>query len=214
MWPRLLVLFILGGLQGALGWYMVASGLIDRVDVSQYRLAAHLTLASVLITVIIWTISSLERRHQRPRGVDAWTAAILLLLVILQIGAGGFVAGLDAGKGYNTWPLMDGKIIPQGLTVMQPIWHNVFENALTVQFNHRVLAYAIFIIAVWHSAKTFSFSSMVLSYLIFTQACLGIFTLLMHVPLGFALLHQATAMLVLAAAVWNLHKKTYAQPIA
>ena len=206
--PRLVILFVLGGLQGALGWYMVASGLVNRVDVSQYRLAAHLTLASVLFAAIIWTISSLNWRHKFPRDFDASTALILLLLVLLQIAAGGFVAGLDAGQGYNTWPLMDGKYIPDGLSAMQPVWHNFFENALTVQFDHRILAYAIFFITVMHAAKTFSFTSMILAYLVFIQACLGILTLLMQVPLGFALAHQATAMLVLAAAVWNLHKKT------
>jgi heme a synthase len=209
--PRLVILFVLGGLQGALGWYMVSSGLVNRVDVSQYRLAAHLTLASVLFAAIIWTISSLKWRHKFPRNFDAWTALILFLLVLLQIAAGGFVAGLDAGQGYNTWPLMDGKYIPDGLSAMQPVWHNVFENALTVQFDHRILAYVIFVIAVMHAVKTFSFTSMVLCYLVFVQAGLGIMTLLMHIPLGFALAHQATAMLVLAAAVWNLHKKTIDQ---
>lgn len=214
IWPRLIALFVIGGLQGALGWYMVASGLVDRVEVSQYRLAAHLTLASVLFAAIIWTISSLEWRHKLPRNADAWTASILLGLVVLQIAAGGFVAGLNAGQGYNTWPLMDGRLIPDGLGAMQPLWRNLFENALTVQFDHRMLAYSIFIVAVWHAVKTFSFTAMVLAYLVFAQASLGIFTLIMHVPLGFALLHQATAMLTLAAAVWNVHKKTLVQPIA
>ena len=208
MWPRLVLLFIIGGLQGALGWYMVSSGLIDRVEVSQYRLAAHLTLAAALFAAVIWTISCLNNRHSWPRDVDGWTAIILCSLVLLQIAAGGFVAGLNAGQGYNTWPLMDGKFIPDGLIVAQPLWKNFFETALTVQFDHRILAYSIFLIAIWHALKTFSVTSMVLAYLVFAQACLGIFTLLMHVPMGAALVHQATAMLVLAAAVWNMHKKT------
>lgn len=214
MWPRMLLLIVMVGLQGALGWYMVASGLVNRVDVSQYRLAAHLTLACVFFAAIIWTISCLDRKHRFPTSIDSWTALVLFLLVLIQIAAGGFVAGINAGQGYNTWPLMDGKYIPDGLTVMQPVWHNIFENALTVQFDHRILAYTIFIIAVWHAVKTFSVTSMLLAYLVFAQACLGILTLLMHVPLGFALAHQATAMLVLAAAVWNLHKKTVDQAIA
>ena len=208
MWPRILFLIVMVGMQGALGWYMVASGLVNRVDVSQYRLAAHLTFACLLFAAIIWTVASLDKKHLFPHGLDSWTALILFVLIIIQIAAGGFVAGINAGQGYNTWPLMDGKYIPDGLTVMQPVWHNFFENALTVQFDHRVLAYTIFIIAVWHAVKTFSVTSMLLAYLVFSQACLGVLTLLMHVPLGFALAHQATAMLVLAAAVWNLHKKT------
>jgi heme a synthase len=206
--PRLIALFVLGGLQGALGWYMVASGLVNRVDVSQYRLAAHLTLASVLFAAIIWTMFGLKWRHRFPNNFDGLTALVLFLLVLLQIAAGGFVAGLDAGQGYNTWPLMDGKYIPDGLNALQPLWRNLFENALTVQFNHRILAYVIFGLAVLHAVKTFSLTSMILAYLVFVQAGLGIMTLLMHVPLGFALAHQATAMIVLAAAVWNLHKKT------
>jgi heme a synthase len=208
LWPRLAMLFVLGGLQGALGWYMVASGLVNRVEVSQYRLAAHLSLACVLFAAIIWTMTSLSWKHAKPQSLDGWVALLLLVLVFVQIAAGGFVAGLDAGEAYNTWPLMDGKWIPDGLSAKQPVWRNFFENALTVQFNHRLLAYAIFLISVWHAAHTFSLSATLLAYAVFTQACLGILTLLMHVPLGFALAHQATAMVVLAAAVWNLHKKT------
>ena len=208
MWPRLLLLFILGGAQGALGWYMVSSGLVGRVDVSQYRLAAHLSLAVALFAATVWVITSLNYRHKIPRTLDAWAALALLLLIFLQIAAGGFVAGLDAGMGYNTWPLMDGKWIPNDLFVMTPAWRNVFENALTVQFDHRILAYTILLVAVWHALRTFSVSAMFVAYAVFAQACLGILTLLFHVRLGVALAHQAMAMIVVLAAVWNLHKKT------
>lgn len=214
IWPKLLLLVVLVVLQGALGWYMVASGLVNRVEVSQYRLAAHLILACVFFAAIIWTNATLKWRHRIGFSFDAWTALILLGLIFMQIAAGGFVAGLNAGQGYNTWPLMDGKLIPNGLDAMQPVWRNLFENALTVQFAHRMLAYAILIVAVFHAFRTFSLTSMVLAYFVFVQAALGIMTLMMHVPIGFALTHQATAMIVLAVAVWNLHKKTIDQDIA
>ena len=210
MWPRLLLLFFLGGAQGALGWYMVSSGLVDRVDVSQYRLAAHLSLAVVLFAATIWVITSLDHRHKFSRTLDAWAAFIILILILLQIAGGGFVAGLDAGMGYNTWPLMDGKWIPNDLLVMVPAWRNIFENALTVQFDHRMLAYFILLLAIWHALRTFSISAMIVAYAVFAQACLGILTLLLHVRLGVALCHQAMALIVVLAAVWNLHKKTSA----
>jgi heme a synthase len=214
IWPRLLLLVVLVVLQGALGWYMVASGLVNRVEVSQYRLAAHLVLACIFFAAIIWTNATLKYRHRLGLNFDAWIALILLVLVFMQIAAGGFVAGLNAGQGYNTWPLMDGKFIPNGLDAVQPLWKNLTENALTVQFMHRMLAYTILVVSVFHALKTFSLTSMVLAYFVFLQAALGIMTLMMHVPIGFALTHQATAMLVLAVAVWNLHKKTIDQAIA
>lgn len=205
LWPKLLVLFVLGGAQGALGWYMVASGLVDRVAVSQYRLAAHLTLASFLFAAVLWTMFSLKSANQNSKSK---LAMVLPFLVLLQIAAGSFVAGLDAGQGYNTWPLMDGQVIPQGLGAMQPTWINVFENALTVQFDHRLLAYGIFALAIFHAARLRSNSSMLLVLAIAMQACLGVATLLWHVPLALALLHQGGAMVVLLAAVWNGYSHT------
>ncbi len=207
-WPKLLLLFVLGGLQGALGWYMVASGLIDRVDVSQYRLAAHLTLACVLFAAVLWVMFGLYAKRRPFSNFDSVFALFLVALVLLQIAAGGFVAGLDAGQGYNTWPKMDGQWIPAGLSAMQPLWLNAFENALTVQFDHRLLAYALFVLAVCHAYRTFTLSAMLLAYAVFAQACLGILTLMLHVPLPVALVHQAGALIVLTAAIWNLHKKS------
>lgn len=205
---KLLGLFILLAAQGALGWYMVKSGLVDRVDVSQYRLAAHLTLAIVFFAAVLWTLFGIGKHHSLPQSINQWTALILLCLVFTQIAAGGFVAGLDAGQGYNTWPLMDGAWLPDGWNIMQPFWRNMFENALTVQFDHRLLAYFILIIAAWHGLHTFSLSGMLLVYAVLAQACIGILTLLLNVPVGVALVHQAGALVVVTAAVWNLHKKT------
>ena len=205
LWSKLLVLFLLGGAQGALGWYMVASGLVDRVSVSQYRLAAHLTLASFLFAAVLWTMFSLKTIVS---GRNSLIALVLPFLILLQIAAGAFVAGLDAGQGYNTWPLMDGQIVPQGLGAMNPSWINLFENAMTVQFDHRLLAYSILALAIFHFWRVRSSSSALLVIAIFAQASLGVFTLLWHVPLALALMHQAGAMVVLLAAVWNANNHT------
>ena len=121
LWPRLLALFVLGGAQGVLGWYMVSSGLIDRVDVSQYRLAAHLVLAALIFAAIVWVAKGVGARRHYPSFLDDWLAVLLVVLILLQIAAGGFVAGLDAGHGYATWPKMDGQWIPSGLLHMVQI---------------------------------------------------------------------------------------------
>jgi cytochrome c oxidase assembly protein subunit 15 len=203
-------LFALGAAQGLMGWYMVMSGLAERVSVSQYRLAAHLTLAVLIFAALIWVALGIgnDRRRvtRRPEGV---LALGLLGLVILQIAAGGFLAGLDAGMGYNTWPMIDGAIVPAGLWVMEPWWRNLFENALTVQFAHRMLAYAVLIAAGFNLAlmwrhPSLRLSAAVLLTAVLFQAAIGIATLLAQVPIGLALAHQAGALAVVAAAVWHV----------
>ena len=216
MW-RLAGIFALGGLQGAIGWYMVSSGLAERISVSQYRLALHMTLAVALFGAVLWVALSLgparrEEAPARPAGLRT-AAACIAGLVLLQVAAGAFVAGLKAGAGWNTWPLMDGELIPQGLGALSPWWTNLFENALAVQFNHRLLAYAIAIAVAWHlwsllrsapdgATKT---SGLVLAGAVLAQALIGIWTLLAHVPIPLALLHQAGAVAVLGVAVWHWH---------
>lgn len=204
-------LFILGGLQGALGWYMVASGLVNRVDVSQYRLAAHLTLATVIFGAILWVALGLGRTRRVPQSGGEWMALLLVGLVVLQVAAGGFVAGLDAGFGYNTWPKMEGELIPSGLFTAQPWWRNMFENAMTVQFNHRVLAYVILAAALAYLFAVRTRGALILAVAILLQAALGIWTLLWAVPLWLGLAHQGGALLVLAAAVWNLDQNLSAR---
>jgi heme a synthase len=211
---KLLILLVLGAAQGALGWYMVQSGLVNRIDVSQYRLAAHLSLATILLAAVLWVSWSVRSRHHLfASGIHGPFALLLFLGVLAQVATGGLVAGLDAGQGYQTWPKMDGAWIPAGLDVMQPTWKNWFENALAVQFNHRMLAYALLILAILHALWSFRSASMLLAYGIFAQACLGILTLLMKLPLAMALSHQALAMIVVALAAWNLHKQTETREI-
>lgn len=210
--PKVVALFVLGGLQGALGWFMVKSGLVDRVDVSQYRLAAHLTLAVVIYAAMLWVAFGIGAGKRTPLNVPYGPMTIAIIgLILLQIALGGFVAGLDAGHGYNTWPLMDGALIPDGLAAMSPWWKNLFENALTVQFNHRLLAYIVVLVIFIHAARQMTgecragSSALVLLLLIFLQMAIGIATLLMHVPISVALVHQGGALFVLAAALWHLH---------
>ena len=211
MWLRLLMLFILGGLQGALGWYMVASGLVDRVSVTQYRLAAHLTLATIIFAYVLWLRFTLTQNVKPRFGL----ATLTVILVLIQIAAGGFVAGLNAGQGYNTWPLMDGAVVPNGLMAMQPWWLNSFENALAAQFNHRILAYVIFALAAWQLWALRGRAQIFLFVAVLGQIALGISTLLQHVPLHLALAHQFGALVVLAAALWNLKvSSTSAAPCA
>lgn len=208
------VLFVLGGLQGALGWYMVASGLVDRVDVSQYRLAAHLSLATFIYGAILWVAFGLGLRRHMPDTARQWLALAIAGLVLLQIAAGGFVAGLDAGFGYNTWPLIDGAVVPGGLFVADPWWRNMFENALTVQFNHRTLAYVIAVLVAGQAYVAGSRPGFILLAAVIGQIGLGVWTLLWVVPLGLGLAHQGGALLVFAAAVWNLHCALRGEPAA
>lgn len=207
-------LFVLGGAQGALGWWMVSSGLSERVDVSQYRLAAHLGAAALLFMALVWVARRLEPRPmtpERPRG----PIVLLLALVFLQLLAGAFVAGLDAGMGYNTWPLMDGALIPRGLDAITPWWKNLFENALTVQFIHRGLAYLVLLYAgflLWRQARH-GFAGVNgwlprIGLLIALQVVLGIATLLSAVPISLALGHQALAFMLCGVIVAYLADMT------
>ena len=143
------------------------------------------------------------------RPVNLWSAGILLVLIVIQIGAGAFVAGLDAGMGYNTWPLMDGALIPNGLGVMQPLWRNLFENALTVQFVHRCIAYVIvayLVVLAWRQYRSGGFGGVHgwlprLGLLVLLQACLGIATLLTSVPISLAVGHQALAFMLAGVTI-------------
>jgi heme a synthase len=203
LWPRLLLLFVLGGLQGALGWYMVASGLSERVDVSQYRLASHLTLAILLFAAVVYTALRLQRNHQLRWTKPSIAALLFVGLLFVQIAAGGFVAGLDAGHASYTWPKMNDAFVPDGLSSLQPIWKNWFENALSVQFNHRLLAYGLLLFVLVQALWLRNSTSILVLIAVIGQAALGIFTVLWQVPLTTALLHQGGALLVLTAALMH-----------
>jgi cytochrome c oxidase assembly protein subunit 15 len=219
---RLWTLFGAGAALGAVGWWMVSSGLADssRVSVSQYRLAFHLTLACAIYAAILWTALGLQRSmvSEVPWRLRA-SAVGVMVLVVLQIYLGALVAGLDAGLVFNTWPDIDGALIPaaERLWFETPVWRNLFENTLTVQFNHRMVAYLLWAVAVLHTIDAFRWrgaaarnSALALACLITIQAAIGIATLLHQVPLPLALLHQLTGILVLTVAV--IHAQRLSAP--
>jgi heme a synthase len=202
-------LFVLGGIQGAVGWWMVTSGLSERTDVSQYRLAIHLTFACVILATIVWLARERPRTRSISPGMRTQLVGLLIvILVFLQIFLGGVVAGLNAGMTFNTWPLMDGALFPSGLFIQEPAWRNFFENVATVQFNHRMVAYLLFAVALLHAFQArgsdYTRSANTLAILVALQAGIGIATLIMVVPLSVALLHQLGAALVLWVAVLHL----------
>ena len=211
----------LGALQGAIGWWMVASGLADRVEVSQYRLATHLVLACLIYAAVVWT--GIRWQDERtgspfpeitqpapPLTIRAGAMGLLVLLLV-QIYLGALVAGLRAGHAYNTWPLIDGGLVPQSARLFfeVPAWRNFFENPLTVQFDHRMLGYVIGLLALlqlFNVAKlvkrdTIFTSAALVAAAIIGQVVLGIWTLLSVAALPLALLHQATAMITLTLVV-------------
>ncbi|MDO6963798.1 COX15/CtaA family protein [Rhizobium alvei] len=204
-------IFLLGGLQGAIGWWMVASGLTQRVDVSQYRLAVHLTVACLIFASVAWVWRGLCRHSGQlyPHSGASHFAAFTAVLVLLQIYLGALVAGLDAGLTYNTWPLMDGALIPDGLDAMSPLWINAFENVKTVQFLHRMNAYLLILVVVVQFVylnlrlpnSPHANRGLVLLGLVLIQAMLGIVTLIWAVPIDWALAHQGMAMIVLVFSI-------------
>jgi heme a synthase len=213
--PPLAVILLLGFLQGALGWYMVESGLADRVEVSQYRLVAHLALALAIYAALLWTALGIVRGSRFPDASPGWRRAseAVLVLVALTILAGGFVAGTRAGLTYNTFPLMDGRLVPAGYAQLQPLWLNWFENIAAVQFDHRVLAVATVtaVFVLWAAGLRASLplparkALHALLAVAVLQVALGISTLLLVVPIPLAAAHQAGAVLLLTAAVVLRH---------
>ena len=224
--PKLIVMFVLGGLQGLMGWYMVKSGLVNDPHVSQYRLTAHLGLAVIIYTYMLWI--ALELLH--PKINDASNSAnhklkrlstIIIGMIFITIMSGGFVAGTRAGFAFNTFPLMDGRLIPNGLLELSPLWKNFFENIVTVQFDHRALATLLFIIIpiFWFKVGKVStgsglqtlvrLGSHLLLAALALQITLGISTLLLVVPVVLAATHQAGAILLLTTAIFvsqQLHR--------
>ena len=213
-WPKYLLMFVLGGLQGVLGWYMVKSGLIDNPHVSQYRLTAHLFAAFVIYAYMFWVAMSLLFPASGTQRHPWYTKALALtLLTSITIISGGFVAGLKAGKIYNTFPMMGDHWIPPGVMALEPFWRNFFDNATTVQLDHRMLAVTtLFVVIVfWFKARTAGLPSRsrpavnALMHTAVLQVALGITTLLMSVPVILGATHQAVAMLLFTEALYILH---------
>ncbi|HMD67093.1 MAG TPA: COX15/CtaA family protein [Stellaceae bacterium] len=213
--PALCGILLMGFAQGGLGWYMVESGLADRAEVSQYRLVAHLALALAIYWAILWVALGIVRGSAREDPGSGWRRAAdaVLALVAVTILAGGFVAGSRAGLTYNTFPLMDGKVVPEGYAQLHPFVLNWFENVAAVQFDHRVLAVATaaVIVLVWAAGqgrvlqKPARAALHGLLAVALLQVALGITTLVLVVPLPLAAAHQAGAVLLLTAAIVFRH---------
>ena len=212
---RLLLLGVLGGLQGTIGWWMVASGLTGRLDVAPYRLAVHLGLAFFIFALILWyalrirrdPVETLERRRRRIGPLMGWSSA-LIVLVFIQILSGALVAGLDAGRGHVDWPLMQGQFFPAEALEMQPLWINFFENPALAQFDHRMIGYATLLLALlflWRSSKAAHGKVRAwgrrVTIVVLAQVVLGIVTVMHAAPLGLALAHQALALVLVGALI-------------
>lgn len=209
-WPRFVILFLLGGLQGFIGWWMVTSGLETRVSVSQYRLAIHLGTALLLLVAMVWIALEYLRGGQST-GLSK-RATGFAVLVYLQMLLGALVAGLHAGLIYNTWPDMNGRVFPEDPLHLSPLWKNLFENEGLAQFDHRIGAYIIAGFAAWIYAQgvkltgTAKSSAKAVAIITAFQIFLGITTLLLMAPEWLAAAHQVTAALLLCAAVWHAYE--------
>jgi cytochrome c oxidase assembly protein subunit 15 len=216
---RLAAIFVLGGLQGAMGWYMVKSGLVDDPRVSQFRLTAHLVLAFVIFAALFWTALSLVfpsravLRQPADRSARAWSFGIVAL-VLAMVATGGLVAGLRAGFAYNTFPLMQGALVPPEVLMLEPWWKNFFWNMATVQLDHRIGAWLLFFLVpvLWWKLRRAPGIPVraekggdALVAMLAVQIALGITTLLLVVPLPLAALHQAGAVVVFALALNVAH---------
>jgi len=212
-----ILLLTLGGFQGFLGWYMVKSGLVDRPDVSHYRLALHLTTAFITFSFALWI--ALDIKYPSKKEVNTSLRNLIritFVLLILQIIWGAFVAGLDAGFIHNTWPLMnDGKLIHETVYIEQnPVWRNFVEGKSGVQFIHRYLAYIVvgLIVFIWIKAKKHPINSFqnnllkILLWIVALQFTLGVFTLIFQVPVLLGVLHQVVAFFLLAVMTITLHR--------
>jgi cytochrome c oxidase assembly protein subunit 15 len=216
--PRLVSMFLLGGLQGVLGWYMVQSGLVHDPHVSQYRLTAHLGLAFLIYAYIFWSALDLfypggavagGRSHRATR----WLSSMVSGVVFFAVLSGGLMAGTKAGLAYNTFPLMDGQLIPQGLFALTPVWLNPFENVTTVQFDHRVFALLQFLLITLCCylalrqpiERRLRIGCYLLLLVLAVQLLLGIATLLARVPLPLAAAHQGTALVLFTLALYLNH---------
>lgn len=212
-----IILLVLGGFQGFLGWYMVKSGLVDRPDVSHYRLAMHLSTAFLTFAYTLWVALDLIYPHRKE--IDKRFRNLIRLgfvVLMLQIIWGAFVAGLDAGWIHNSWPLMsDGKLIHETVTIEQtPVWRNFVEGKSGVQFVHRYLAYIVvgIILVIWYKARKRAVTVLQkkginwLVGLVIIQFILGVFTLILQVPVWLGVLHQVMAFFLLAAMTFTLHR--------
>jgi len=214
---KCLILLAMGGFQGFLGWFMVKSGLVDKPDVSHYRLAMHLTTAFLTFAYTFWVVLDLIFPSKKQVNTSFRNLIrVGLVILVVQIIWGAFVAGLDAGWIHNHWPLMnDGELIHQSVTTEQePLWRNFIEGKSGVQFVHRYLAYIVVGIIgfIWFKARKNKTTMLqqkginLLLILVGVQFVLGVLTLVLFVPVWLGVLHQVTAFFLLATMTFTLHR--------
>ena len=217
--PKLLGIFVLGGLQGAMGWYMVKSGLVDDARVSQFRLTAHLSLAFLIFISMMWVALDLLTARQRSTASEALrklqrTGIMLAILAFYTVVTGGFVAGIRAGKAYNTFPLMNGHFLPPESFIIEPWYLNFFNNMALVQFDHRLGAWLLAFLVPWFFLKVWAanvsnrarLAAAFLLVSLIIQISLGIATLLLAVPVALGTAHQGGSMVVFGALLWLNHE--------
>ena len=208
-----LVLFVMGAMQGGIGWWMVKSGLVDRPNVSHFRLAIHLITAFLTCAFAFWVALPLIYTKKREGDNKLLKlTSLLFILVIIQIIYGAFVAGLNAGIGFNSWPKMNGEWIPEAVYLLDPLWKNFLESPYGIQFIHRTLALIIvsFVIYIWYKGREIQHNYLqrkslnILLSIVILQTVIGIFTLILVVPISLALIHQLGAFLLLMSVVFSL----------
>ncbi len=217
--PKLVTMLILGGLQGLMGWYMVKSGLVNNPHVSQYRLTAHLALAIIIFSYMFWIALDLlypavDAHIKRNNRNFSRLSITISTIIFVTIMSGGFVAGTHAGRAFNTFPLMNGQWVPAGLLQLSPVWKNFFENIITVQFDHRVMATLLFLlipILWWTTRKSQQEPSLhsglhLMLAALAIQIALGISTLLLIVPVTLAAAHQAGSIVLLTSSLFVSHQ--------
>jgi cytochrome c oxidase assembly protein subunit 15 len=210
------IIFILVCFQGFIGWYMVSSGLIDRVDVSHYRLSLHLVIAFVILSLIFWKILQITNTQQSEISIRLYIVKFFLLLLFLQLVIGAFVSGMDAGTVYNTWPLMGTSYFPDDSKMFEFLNISFFNNPSIVQFVHRNLAYLIVIIYLYllflvikENNKIFIKPILLIGISLFLQVLLGVMTLLSGVKITYASLHQINSILIILSTLYFLHIARY-----
>ena len=215
---NLIIVFVFGLIQAIIGWWMVKSGLVDNPYVSAYRLTFHLSIALIIFSIFLWLTLSVYfgkvKTYSKPIIVKH-LFHISRLLIFLTIISGGFMAGTDSGKAFNTFPLMNEQIIPDGYYLNEYGWKNIFENTIAINFNHRWLAMFTFIfissviLILINNNNYNKFSLLLVLIVLFIQILLGILTLIHAVPLNLAILHQTNATLLLASMLYAYHRLIY-----
>jgi cytochrome c oxidase assembly protein subunit 15 len=208
----LYLIFILICFQGFIGWYMVSSGLVDRVDVSHYRLSLHLVLAFIILSLVFWNYLSLQNIYLSFKKINKKIPIIFMLIIFLQICIGAFVSGMDAGKIYNSWPLMGSGFFPDDNSIQNLFYLSAFNDPSLVQFMHRNLAYLIFLFYIFIFIKVYQnrlsglFTAInVVGFLLILQIILGILTLLFGAQIVVSSMHQISSILLVSSSIYFLY---------